>query len=205
MKKFILTAAILCMSLLAASAQDFKGKIPSNFSVELSFAEGWPFATPYVKPASQSDEGEVYEYVLKQGKNGASLFFTLCKGPNGNTYSVPKKTVHLDFKRPEEKPDNCGYIKLPGVDGRYIKQVEITVPTKNTNILFCTDAKKVKKGNGLVATLKVPDNGTESIVLTPEQIAAGAPLYLYRVSSGPFRMSSIKVTYATAKNKGKKK
>lgn len=203
MKRIILSAAILFASLFCASAQDYTGKLPAKFTVSLDFTQGWPFATERVKPANQTEEGEAYEYKVSGGKKGGSIFFTLCKGPNENTYSLSRKNVCLDFLRPESKPDNCGYIRIPAVDGRYVASIELTIATKATKIFVCSAPEKVKKGAGLVCTMDVPDKGTGRVELTPDQLDGGTALYLYRQGNGAFRCTSLKVSYASLKGKKK--
>lgn len=208
MKRITLLLAALVASITSLRAQqttDFSGSVPAKFTVELDFSSGNPFAAKLTARDSQSEEGEAYEFPFRQGKNSASLFFTLCKGPNGNTYSINRKSGNLDFMRPESKPDNRGYFKIPAVPGRYVKMVEITVATKNTRILFCRDAAKAAKGKGFISSLEIEEPGTGYADFTSEQAGIGEPVYLYRAGSGAFRFSNLKITYASDKSKGKKK
>ncbi|MGN1045965.1 MAG: hypothetical protein ACI4QG_02605, partial [Candidatus Cryptobacteroides sp.] len=177
---------------------------PAEFTVDVNLTS-WPFTPACADAASQSEEGETYSYQFTGDIGGKSysfpLSFGLCKGPNGNTYSITSANL-LSFKRvgsaaPYE--ENLGYIKLPAVPGRYLKSVNLTITTTSANVYICKTADRVTEGENLVKTFKASrTTDTSSGDLTNTDV--NTSYYLYRESTTAFNLNNLKLTYATPEN-----
>lgn len=206
MKRFFVAAALLMGTTLLAGAQDFEGKkVPAEFTVDLNFAESNnPFTSPCVRTKDQTPEGETYTYEFGKGAKACKLNFVISKGVNDNFYSFGgKKNNFINWLRPEAQPDNCGFIRIPAVPGRYLKSIELTIATSSAMFFLCSAPEKVIKGEGLVAKFKAPDKGTVTKNFAYPETEVNTPYYLFRNNSTALRIVDMKLTYSSVK-KGKK-
>lgn len=199
------SSSTYCTEIIIVYGIDGGGdEYPAEFTVDVNLTS-WPFTPACADAASQSEEGETYSYQFTGDIGGKSysfpLSFGLCKGPNGNTYSITSANL-LSFKRvgsaaPYE--ENLGYIKLPAVPGRYLKSVNLTITTTSANVYICKTADRVTEGENLVKTFKAyKTTDTSSGDLTNTDV--NTSYYLYRESTTAFNLNNLKLTYATPEN-----
>lgn len=181
--------------------------VPEEFTAVLDFSEAWPFenavtAKPSQAPASDSYDGETYDFKYSET---ATLKFQICKGKvNEYVYTKPdatKGTVGcLNFGRigtTGAYEDNEGFVKLPAVPGRYLKEIKITADVNAHTIYICKSNQKETSGDGVLTsfgTKALADGVASSGELDGE---VNTPYYLFRNSSTAEKYVKIEVTYST--------
>lgn len=108
--------------------------LPADFIVTLDFNDGWPFVEPCVSADDQVGTGEFYTYQYRYEKDGvstvANLEIAINSGPNATgNYFYDDDTEDgngraLCWKYNSGSDNGYAYIKIPGIEGRYLKSVK---------------------------------------------------------------------------------
>lgn len=180
--------------------------LPEEFSITL-FEGGWPFKEKIVASSSQSTSGSgdkyTYEYAYKFGDVSYTkdLTFYIFGGttttatPTYKAYSYAfyESTSNYQLRTTGSKTR----IYIPGIQGRYIKSIEMKVQNGSAKNMVIVDATDwTEKAKGVGSSLSAPGKYTFPYAdFTPE---IASPYYL-RIEEANAQITAVTVTYTKAK------
>ena len=174
-----------------------------EFTVSLDFCAGWPFEEEIVATDSQSTDGETYTYRYIVSEDAAHKYykdiqFTVCKGPNGNTYTCVGDANGLNVVRPDSKPENLFYITIPAIEGRRVSEVTFVGNTNSGTYYVGTQApaSSSDKATYSIGSASYSKGVQETISVKSSE--KNKKYYLYRDSSTAMYTKSLSLKYTNA-------
>lgn len=179
--------------------------LPEEFSITL-FEGGWPFNETIVKLANQATTGSgdkyTYTYAYKFGDVSYTkdLAFYIYGGtvsatdPTYKSYSYAYYASASNYQLRTTGTKTRIYI--PGIQGRYIKSIEMKVQNGSAKSMVIVDATDwTVKATGVGSSLSAPGKYTFPYAdFTPE---IASPYYL-RIEEANAQITAVTVTYAKA-------